>query len=185
MRTLALAGSLLAATFLSSAAFGQTQAPPPATPAAKAEAAPKLPTPHWRSSKMIGLAIYNEQNERLGDINEILLDGSGKLLGYVLGVGGFLGMGEHDIFVESSKIKFVNEPVRTANTAPARTGDNAAPARTGDNAARKDNQPMTTRPASNPPARAANEIWYPDHGVMSGTKDQLKAMPQFKYSNYN
>ena len=44
---------------------------------------------------------------------------------------------------------------------------------------------MTTRPASNTTARAANEIWYPDHGVMSGTKDQLKAMPQFKYSSYN
>ena len=27
--------------------------------------------------------------------------------------------------------------------------------------------------------------WVPDHAVMSGTKDQLKAMPQFKYSDYN
>ena len=33
--------------------------------------------------------------------------------------------------------------------------------------------------------RPANEQWYPDHGVLSATKDQLKAMPQFKYSNYN
>jgi len=29
------------------------------------------------------------------------------------------------------------------------------------------------------------EPWYPDHGVLSATKDQLKAMPQFKYSSYN
>ena len=34
-------------------------------------------------------------------------------------------------------------------------------------------------------ARAANEQWYPDHGVLNATKDQLKAMPQFKYSTYN
>jgi len=27
--------------------------------------------------------------------------------------------------------------------------------------------------------------WTPDHAVMSGTKEQLKAMPQFKYSDYN
>ena len=176
MRKLAFASSLVAAALLSSNAFAQTQAPAPGQPTAKAEAAPKLSAPHWRSSKMIGLAIYNEQNERLGDINEVLLDGSGKVLGYVVGVGGFLGMGEHDIFVEPSKIKFVNEPVRTASTAPARTGE--TPART-------DTGTMTTRPASNTPARVANEIWYPDHGVMAGTKDQLKAMPQFKYSNYN
>jgi hypothetical protein len=179
MRKLSFASSFLAAALLSSNAFAQaqTQAPAPAQPAATTtDAGPKLSTPHWRSSKMIGVVIYNEQNERLGDINEILLDGSGKVLGYVVGVGGFLGMGEHDIFVEPSKIKFVNEPVRTASTAPARTGD--TPPRT-------DTGTMTTRPASNTTARPANEIWYPDHGVMAGTKDQLKAMPQFKYSNYN
>jgi hypothetical protein len=27
--------------------------------------------------------------------------------------------------------------------------------------------------------------WTPDHAVMSGNKDQLKALPQFKYSDYN
>jgi hypothetical protein len=32
-----------------------------------------------------------------------------------------------------------------------------------------------------PAARAANEKWYPDHAVFNATKDQLKAMPQFKY----
>jgi hypothetical protein len=31
----------------------------------------------------------------------------------------------------------------------------------------------------------ANEKWYPDHAVMNATKDQLKAMPQFTYSDHN
>ena len=26
-----------------------------------------------------------------------------------------------------------------------------------------------------------NDNWYPDHAVYNATKDQLKAMPQFKY----
>lgn len=34
---------------------------------------------------------------------------------------------------------------------------------------------------SNRPARAANEKWYPDHAIYNATKDQIKAMPQFKY----
>jgi len=178
MRKFSIAGGVLAAALLSTTAFAQAPAPAPKAPpaaAAKTEVVPKLASPHWRSSKMIGLRIYNEQNERLGDINEILLDSGGKVMGYVVGVGGFLGMGEHDIFVEPGKIKFVNEPVRTsaAPTAPSKTAE-----------------PMATRPASNPSpgttaARATTEMWYPDHGVLSASKDQLKAMPQFKYSNYN
>ena len=82
---------------------------------------------------MIGLVVYNEQNERLGDINEIILDKDGKALGYIVGVGGFLGMGEHDILVEPSKIKFVNEPRRTqtsANNPPANTNNPPATTRT-------------------------------------------------------
>jgi sporulation protein YlmC with PRC-barrel domain len=178
MRTRYLIGGLLAAAFLSSTAFAQTSStnPPPATKAE--QAAPKLSSPHWRSSKMIGLNVYNEQNEKLGDINEILLDKDGKVLGYVIGVGGFLGMGEHDIFVEPSKVKFVNEPARTASTGN-NTNTNTAATNNPNNTA-----PTNTRNASNT-TRSANEQWYPDHAMMSGaSKDQLKAMPQFKYSDY-
>src|SRR6476660_7886373 len=70
----------------------------------------------WRSSKLIGLNVYNDQNEKLGDISEILVDKSGKVDGVVIGVGGFLGMGKHDIKVEMNKLKFVDEPVRTSST---------------------------------------------------------------------
>ena len=108
------------------------------------------------------------QVRRLGDINEIILDKDGKTLGYVIGAGGFLGMGEHDILVEPDKIKFVNEPRRTQTSAIAA------------------NPPATTRTDTSASApRAATEQWYPDHAMLSATKDQLKAMPQFKYSSYN
>jgi len=174
MRTRYLVSGLIAAALLSSTAIAQTTSTNP-PPVAKTDAtAPKLMSPHWRSSKMIGLNVYNEQNEKLGDINEIILDKDGKVLGYVVGVGGFLGMGEHDILVEPSKIKFVNEPRRTQTSA---------------------NNPPANPPAGNPPAtrtdakstapRAATEQWYPDHAMLNATKDQLKAMPQFKYSSYN
>jgi len=181
MRTSYLVSGLAAAAFLSSAAIAQTtKSQNTNQPAAKAEqAAPKLATPHWRSSKMIGLNVYNEQNEKLGDINEILLDKEGKVLGYVIGVGGFLGMGEHDIFVEPSKLKFVNEPPRSASNTTTKN----PPANT---TVTNTNPPSNTRNVSNTPgARSANEQWYPDHALLNANKDHLKAMPQFKYSNYN
>lgn len=121
----------------------------------------------WRSSKLIGLNVYNDQNEKLGDISEILLDKSGKVDGVVIGVGGFLGMGQHDIKVEMSKLKFVDEPVRSSSTSTS-----GSPATTG----------SANRPATAPTSATTKSKWYPDHAVLSGaTKDSLKGMPEFKY----
>ena len=161
MRTLILGGLFASAMLVP--ALAQTN-PPPASPAPAAQStAPKAHGEMWRSSKLVGLNVYNDQNEKLGDISEILLDKSGKVDGVVLGVGGFLGMGQHDIMVEMSKLKFVDEPVRTSSTTPTTTG--AA------------NRPSTTTTTS-----ATKNKWYPDHAVLSGaTKDSLKNMPEFKF----
>src|ERR1043166_5930997 len=79
MRTRYLVSGLLAAALLSTPAFAQTSTTNPPAAAPKADVgAPKLASPHWRSSKLIGVNIYNEQNEKLGDINEIILDKEGK-----------------------------------------------------------------------------------------------------------
>ena len=173
MRTTTLA-TILAAALLSSSALAQTATTPPAkdTPAA---AEVKAKGAHWRSSKLIGVNVYNEQNEKLGDVNEIILDPSGKVMGYVIGVGGFLGMGEHDILVEPAKIKFVNEPVRTASTTTSTAPNNT----------RNVSNTTTNTTTTTTTTTATTDRWYPDHGVLSATKDQLKAMPQFKYSATN
>ena len=115
----------------------------------------------WRSSKLIGVNVYNDNNDKIGDIQELIVDKSGKIENVVLGVGGFLGMGEHYVAVPMEKLRWVNEPVKTSST--------AAPA------------DKSTVGSNNRPAREANEKWYPDHAVFNATKDQLKAMPQFKY----
>jgi sporulation protein YlmC with PRC-barrel domain len=127
----------------------------------------------WRASKLVGVNVYNEANEKIGDINEVILDKSGKIANVIRGVGGFLGMGEHYVSVAYDKLKWVNEAVRTSSTTPPAdkpTVDvNNAGAATGE----------VNR--ANRPERAANENWYPDHVVYNATKDQLKAMPEFKY----
>lgn len=63
----------------------------------------------WRASKLIGSAVYNQANERIGDINELLLDESGKVAHVVLGVGGFLGMGERQVAVPFSDLKITQD----------------------------------------------------------------------------
>jgi len=168
MRSKLLIGGLLASVMIIPAL---AQSNPPASAANPAPAstvtttAPRAHSDQWRASKLIGLNVYNDKNEKLGDINEILLDKSGKVEGVVIGVGGFLGMGEHDIKVDMAKLKFVDEPVRTsATTSTTSTTTGEA------------NRPATT-------TRSTEKQWYPNHAVLSGaSKEQLKSMPQFKYN---
>ena len=162
-----LAATSIAALALVSTAVAQSTT---ATPAARETAATtdKMNLKGtWRSSKLIGLNVYNRADEKLGDINEILLDAEGKVKAVVIGVGGFLGMGEHDIAVSMDKLKFVEEAHKSAKA------DTKADAKT------------TTGSSTAAARRDAATDWAPDHAVMDATKDHLKALPQFKYSSYN
>ena len=137
----------------------------------------------WRASKLVGVDVYNDANEKIGDISEVILDKSGKVANVILGVGGFLGMGEHYVAVSFDKLKWVNEPAR-ATTASTTTTPANAPAITADGtkrAAADGTARTTTGAATTTATRSVNENWYPDHVVYNATKDQLKAMPQFKY----
>jgi len=53
---------------------------------------------------MIGEAVYNENDEKVGDVEDVVLDSDGKAKTFVIGAGGFLGMGEHDVAVPFDKI---------------------------------------------------------------------------------
>ncbi|WP_028349571.1 PRC-barrel domain-containing protein [Bradyrhizobium murdochi] len=175
MLTKTAVAGLAASALLASVAFAQQS--PSATTDSAQTAAPAAATDTssfkgtWRASKMVGLNVYNDSNESLGSINDLLTDKSGDIKAAVIGVGGFLGVGEHLVAVPIDKVKFVDEPIAsTTATAPATGG-----ARTGAGGG-------TTTGAATAPAAAKKNPWYPDHAVFSATKDQLKAMPEFKYS---
>ena len=121
------AAGLVATALLSTTALAQ--APAPSKEPAQSSSTPRAETPakpvqeqsanEWRASKVIGLYVYNDANERLGSINEVLMDSSGKINKAVIGVGGFLGIGESNIALNFDQLKFVNEPMRTATSTPA------------------------------------------------------------------
>jgi sporulation protein YlmC with PRC-barrel domain len=138
----ALTAALLVCVIASPVAMAQTPANTPSAAAAPISAAGK-----WRASKVIGVNVYNEQNEKIGDINEVIIDSAGRVDGAVIGVGGFLGMGEHNILVSMDKLKFSNEAGKTT------TGSTSS----------------------------GSKQWYPDRAVLNANKDQLKALPEFKY----
>src|SRR3979490_3541563 len=53
---------------------------------------------HWRASKVVGLSVYNDNNESLGSINDLLTDKGGNIQAVVIGVGGFLRGGETPVW---------------------------------------------------------------------------------------
>src|ERR1700712_5451582 len=118
----------------------------------------------WRASKLVGVDVYNEANEKIGDVSEIILDKSGKVANVIIGVGGFLGMGEHYVAVGYDKLKWVNEPVRSASTPSERLA--AAPATSVDSSARTaSDSSVRTTTTGTASTTARNTTWYPDHVV--------------------
>jgi sporulation protein YlmC with PRC-barrel domain len=56
------------------------------------------------SSNVVGLDIYNSQNDDIGKVQDIAFDASKKVTGYVLSVGGFLGMGTRYVTVNPDAV---------------------------------------------------------------------------------
>jgi sporulation protein YlmC with PRC-barrel domain len=127
---------------------------------------------NWRASKLVGLSVYNEKNESVGSINDMLTDKDGKIVAVVIGVGGFLGVGEHLVAVPFDKIKFSDQPVAYTGAANAPAGG----------ASTRPGSTTTTGAATTAPTASKPNPWYPDHAIFNATKDELKAMPEFKYS---
>jgi sporulation protein YlmC with PRC-barrel domain len=174
-----LTAGLVGSALLGSVAFAQT----PTTTSDRANVAPATASEqsyqgNWRASKVVGLSVYNNDNENLGSINDLLTDKSGTIKAVVISVGGILGVGSHYVAVPFEKVKFVKEPV-------AYTGAAGAP---GAPMGNRPTSPTTTTGAAtsnSQPASAAGSQpnpWYPDHALFNATSDELKAMPEFKYS---
>lgn len=122
MKKLSIA-TTAAAALLATAALAQ-QTPPrttaPGTPPAATAPAPTATMPsttaksamttepkfikmqtnsQWLASNLIGTTVHGPANESLGDINELVIDSDGRVAATVIGVGGFLGLGEKDVAV--------------------------------------------------------------------------------------
>ena len=125
---------LIAALALPVGAFAQTTtAPSPSTPpaaaapraTAPAATAPQAAAPaaashtlpaaaqasrhmrddQIRASKLIGAAVYDPADQKIGSVDELVLNPDGKVADVVIGVGGFLGAGEKRVAVPMAELK--------------------------------------------------------------------------------
>jgi hypothetical protein len=110
MKTLTL--SALAMALVSSVAAAQTMQPvPPAVAHSTAGAQVMTSIPgngvtvtHWYKQ-----AVYDPSDSRIGEIDDVLIDRDGKVLALIVGVGGFLGIGEKHVAVPQSAVQVTNK----------------------------------------------------------------------------
>ncbi|KQQ44959.1 photosystem reaction center subunit H [Methylobacterium sp. Leaf125] len=97
MRRLVLA--LAAVTALTGPVLAKDEAP---MPPAAVKFAP-VPQDAVLSYNLIGLNVVDGTNSNVGEIKDLVIE-KGKLTGYIMSVGGFLGMGERYVVVDPSSV---------------------------------------------------------------------------------
>lgn len=60
----------------------------------------------WRTSKMVGSAVYDAQKRNIGSINDLIVTGKDRITFAILSVGGFLGMGNKLVAVKFDELTY-------------------------------------------------------------------------------
>src|SRR5215468_3488668 len=130
----------------------QSAAKPKAAPADTAKFIQSQSSDQFVFSKFKGTDVIGPDNAHIGNVSDMLFDKNGKILGLVVGVGGFLGIGEKSVAIDMSAF----QPV---------------PADTGSSTGAGGNTAMVSR--NDDPTMVKLKV--------SWTKDQLKNAPDFQY----
>lgn len=159
------------------------------------------------ASNLIGMRIYNSETEvdanvaiadgaetewdDIGEINDILLDENGDVKAVILGVGGFLGMGERDVSVSMDAIKVVREEGdsndRFLVVTTSKEMLEQAPAFERDDMVREEASAEMNKDAEKSDTMASNDTAYADRpmltrptaeyeGYMDANMDEMQAL---------
>lgn len=61
------------------------------------------------SSKLVGTTVYNNKNENVGEVEDLVIENGKTLTGVVVSVGGFLGLGESYVVLDPSTLAISNK----------------------------------------------------------------------------
>jgi sporulation protein YlmC with PRC-barrel domain len=174
---------------------GASGAPPVTSPSAGSSAAnqgsgtpgqfmTQMQMNQMMASDLIGTRVVSSNNESIGDINDVIVDRNGQVMAVVVGVGGFLGIGEKDVAVPFNSLEFPNSQQASAmdsnnsgNNNVATTGSTATTGQGAAGTTSNSNMATNNASAANSNTAAANE---PERVILRMTKAELQAAPAFK-----
>jgi hypothetical protein len=205
-----LATTLVATGLLVCPAAAQTSSPAPGASSLSGAFIAEAPDTLVRASKLVGLDVIGLDEHAVGDIREVLLTREGQVDAVVIGVGGFLGMGEKSVAVPfdaflwntgdvspaagpSATVKAGTMPERpdaagAAERAPGAKIGNEVLATTAENrSARVDAATGPATTASTGQGSATTLVVAPGNAprraVLRLTKEELKSAPDFRFSD--
>jgi hypothetical protein len=80
------------------------------------------------SSSIVGLNVYNKANQDIGSIKDVAYNGH-QVQAYIVGVGGFLGMGDRDVAIDPSALQVTwNDSAKKWRATMDATADQLKPA---------------------------------------------------------
>jgi sporulation protein YlmC with PRC-barrel domain len=134
------------------------------------------PTDQFRASDLTGERVYGANNENIGEVNDVLLDRTGKVTAVIVGVGGFLGIGEKDVALPMTALQFRPDPENT--NAPRTTTGTATPPAGAD--ANTTGSTAAGQPAGGTAGAAQDSDGIPGRLMLSMSKEQLQQAPAFR-----
>ena len=158
-------------------------AQPAGSPApAAANAVTQQQPGQWLAENILGNSVYNQQNQRIGDLNDLVIGPDGRVVAFVVGVGGFLGIGERDVAIpfEQVQMRRVDDTHGTGDTADR--GSAAYPGTTPGTAGGPGPTDTTAGPGSTgaPPVPGRTAAGSRDlRLVVNATRDQLRETPPY------
>ena len=190
-----LAAGLATAALMTTAALAQTSPTPSPTatqnpgqsasaPGGSGQFMTQMSANLMRGSKLMGVDVYGSDNEKIGDIDEVLLDREGKVHAIVVGIGGFLGIGEKNVAISYNQVQWMTD--EQARTAAGGAGGGAGGAGGVTTPASPTGQPATTGStgAGGTTAGGAgggNE-GVPARAMVRMSKADLQNAPEFRYT---
>ncbi|MBB3948810.1 PRC-barrel domain-containing protein [Aureimonas jatrophae] len=195
-------------------AFAQGVSAPPATSAPDTAATPQGAAEQNQGgfityregdqllgSGLMGAQVFGADSERIGEVTDLLLDREGRVIAVVVGIGGFLGLGEKDVAIGNDRLEFVlSQDVASARGTGPRVGSPTAQApgtaATGTGTASSDAPATGNAAASGSRAAASSGLagvrtgtmntgwnWGGgniDHIQVDATRQQLQDAPAFE-----
>jgi hypothetical protein len=131
----------------------------------------------------VGATVYNDSNQSIGSVDDLIVGQDGKISTAVISVGGFLGIGSKLVRVPYDQLRFEerNPSEVAANTT---AGNELAPPPAGAPATAPGLTARDTPPTGTPsPPRAATppNVTITRIVLPGASKDSLTAMPKFDY----
>jgi len=89
------------------------------TSASEAKFIPSQSADQWVFTKFKGSDVVGPDNASIGFVSDLLFDGTGKIIGVVVGVGGFLGIGTKNVAIDMSAFNVMPAGTGSKDNAPA------------------------------------------------------------------